>query len=851
MTDLAELAILLREVRDDVRAVRRSQADMAERLGKLEEAAAAAGGDPSMISSSSSSSSDASTAASSAAAGVAAFHRRVVKKAGRMSVLREIRENNDMMAKLQETERRMSTRGFHGDTGKRAAVGKALGFTQRKPQSNSEDTNGDPRATRQNSLKNKFKAAAKITSAASKAANKGSGIRDEITADDLAFARRRAHSHGKHGSKKDADGGARLAGEASTMPSSSAASAFFSIAISKARPFASARAKSLQRMTSKRSMRAISNTKQAVKDARETLSAHLEAVCNIYNYAQDRPKKTDDSEGKHWSILLPSNPVLVLWQTFIMALIVMYMFKVPVRLAFYYDDPPWEQVLDTIADTVFIVDILINFRIAYHDERSMWVLDGKKIAWHYARTWLVVDLIASIPFTWIQLDDQAGGEEAAQINKLLRLLRIFKLLRVFRFQRYTEVLPFDTLLFSFNPSFVRSIRSLFFLLVSWHFIACLYWVVVLAHYGDLVPCSTIASIELDVTWDASGKAQPILKEALSLLSSPNASLLCSEGRCKDDGSANRTCFANECLYTGTCPTGSFLGRRDNWLPHPAVANYWATEQWMESIFWAVSATTGIGIDIVPVTNGETAFTTLVIIFGLVWYSILVGSAASALQNVDSASAKKREKLEKIREFLKAAKVPPFFQKVVSDFYIHHMDSRHSQITEGQLMADLPPTLKVRLSLMLKRSIMLRVPFFAQFHVDVFIQLVQMLEAETFLPGEYVIEAGSQTTVLYFIERGEIDIIVPREGHHAGDKLAATLKVGDFFGERGLFSKNGENESLVSARSVDYSDTLNLSQEGEKRGGEPDVLAAYIRRFCLSSCAGSTIFCLLYFRMIQS
>ena len=50
--------------------------------------------------------------------------------------------------------------------------------------------------------------------------------------------------------------------------------------------------------------------------------------------------------------------------------------------------------------------------------------------------------------------------------------------------------------------------------------------------------------------------------------------------------------------------------------------------------------------------------------------------------------------------------------------------------------------------MLKRELMLRVPFFSNFHVDLFIQLVQRLEPETFLPGEYIIWKGHVSPAMY-------------------------------------------------------------------------------------------------------
>ena len=59
----------------------------------------------------------------------------------------------------------------------------------------------------------------------------------------------------------------------------------------------------------------------------ESLNHHLEAVCNIYNYAVDRPPFTN-GKIKHWSIILPGKPWLLVWQIGIMLLTLFYMFKV-------------------------------------------------------------------------------------------------------------------------------------------------------------------------------------------------------------------------------------------------------------------------------------------------------------------------------------------------------------------------------------------------------------------------------------------------------------------------------------------------------------------------------------------
>ena len=183
------------------------------------------------------------------------------------------------------------------------------------------------------------------------------------------------------------------------------------------------------------------------------------------------------------------------------------------------------------------------------------------------------------------------------------------------------------------------------------------------------------------------------------------------------------------------------------------------QQYLESLYWAVSVTTGLGNDIVAGNATEVLFTSVIVVFGLIIYSILLGSSTSALQNKDSAAADKRNKLDRVGDYLRYRKVPVFFQKVtieydfvkslrvvmrmnhntkttvfisncathmriisqvVLDYYEHLLSSSKSSNTEQEVLHELPATLRVRLSLMLKRELMLRVPFFSHFHVDLFI-----------------------------------------------------------------------------------------------------------------------------------
>ena len=62
-------------------------------------------------------------------------------------------------------------------------------------------------------------------------------------------------------------------------------------------------------------------------------------------------------------------------------------------------------------------------------------------------------------------------------------------------------------------------------------------------------------------------------------------------------------------------------------------------QYTHSFFWAVMITTGIGRDIMPVTFAEHIFSTAMIVIGVLMYAVIIGSASSALANLDSVMRK--------------------------------------------------------------------------------------------------------------------------------------------------------------------------------------------------------------------
>lgn len=187
-----------------------------------------------------------------------------------------------------------------------------------------------------------------------------------------------------------------------------------------------------------------------------------------------RDRESDAARRTARWIVQPSEPAYLVWSVVLGVFICFFLVAVPMRLSFSgTTDDPFIQgtgawlVVDLIADIVFILDLLLSFRTAFHRDGEL-VVAPRAIAISYLRSWFALDLLASIPTSFISLsedDSEVQGSaidfssfnqllRGGRIGKLLRLLRLFKLLRVFRLSKSFRHLQAYSI---FNPSFMRSV----------------------------------------------------------------------------------------------------------------------------------------------------------------------------------------------------------------------------------------------------------------------------------------------------------------------------------------------------------------------------------------------------------
>ena len=552
----------------------------------------------------------------------------------------------------------------------------------------------------------------------------------------------------------------------------------------------------------------------------------LAAKMSQLDSQQDDPgakKGVADSILRAIPLIYPDSTFRMQWDFMILLLVIYYGLAVPTRIAFDelvcpYEDIPvtFSSVLEVVAAIIFVVDIFLNFRTAVKI-RGVMVTDSKTIALEYLKFWFVIDLIAILPVDKLYSGDQ-DANSVKSVNKILRLLRVFKLFRVFRISRILSRVEDFT---KFNPSFLRLFKIFFLLIIAWHWIACTYWFlsdyedfgILLNHYSECAPPHAIPRASaLSTPTDPSG-FEGWVNESMSMTDSytvgsgfnresGNMWVPPPELWCQSPSQCNETLldiYASEngynpfrgityCFEMGHCPASFSL-------------------QYIHSFFWAVMITTGIGRDIMPVTFMEHMFSTSMIVVGVLMYAVIIGSASSALANLDSGNAEKRQKMEAIKQYMRQRHVPRDLQKRIREYY-EYMWSSHQSLNEkeGGIISDMHHTLRLELHIALNRKLIQNIPMFkAISDSDCLIDLIEKLEPRICIPGEFICLEGDMGRDMYIIVRGKVQVLIGPE-----KMIVATLKDGDVFGEQALITRTKRNASI---RSLTYVESLVLSKSG--------------------------------------
>lgn len=105
------------------------------------------------------------------------------------------------------------------------------------------------------------------------------------------------------------------------------------------------------------------------------------------------------AEAIYYPLMLsPLSRLRIGWDVSMVVFLTYVLVMEPFRLGYYSDGKsPAIAVIDTILDTFFLVDLVMNFRTGFYDDKSELVMEPYTCGANYLKSWFLLDFVSSIP----------------------------------------------------------------------------------------------------------------------------------------------------------------------------------------------------------------------------------------------------------------------------------------------------------------------------------------------------------------------------------------------------------------------------------------------------------------------
>ncbi len=187
-------------------------------------------------------------------------------------------------------------------------------------------------------------------------------------------------------------------------------------------------------------------------------------------------------------------------------------------------------------------------------------------------------------------------------------------------------------------------------------------------------------------------------------------------------------------------------------------------QYLYSLYWALTTLTTVGYgDITPTNDVERGYTLFALLTGALVFGYMLSSIGSLVQAIDRQSALVEEKMDGIKEYMVFRKLPRDLTVRMRKYYEYYY-SRKTAFDEAEILGGLSMGLRIEVVSAVMESTIGRIPLFTE-HIDKSFQLelFPMLQPCAAAPGDVIFLKGDPSDSLYFLLKGEVDVLSGFEG----------------------------------------------------------------------------------------
>jgi CRP-like cAMP-binding protein len=453
-------------------------------------------------------------------------------------------------------------------------------------------------------------------------------------------------------------------------------------------------------------------------------------------------RKEKERMGLKHFFFFPHSRFRLFWDLNSCLLTLFVSLTLPFRLAFI--DTEWSlawYVIDFCIDIFFLADIVVNMRTMVITHNGALVTSPRKIFMMYARSWLIIDLVASIPVEWFRYGvsfaapgDTGGGggqQSQAQLLRLLRLTKLLRLLRVARLFRYFS---------------------------KWedhhHF----------ASTHVLRLCNLIVVLVLFSHWN--GCLQYFLTSC--------------------DTAVNEV-------------TGALAPHPDTWIRRTGVHELPPLERWSWAFYQVMMQLLALSQGLVePRRPLERWLFMVSIIFGAGLYAMFVASLTSVFSEFGASGREYRSKIDMLHQYMRNLHMPRQLCTRLQAYYELKFPQR-TMFDEAGILEQLSPPLKLEVAMLKCHDVLDALEVLHERGLARHLAL--HLERVVFVDGDQIIHEGDVGKGLYFISSGSVAIFLRTAARatkisRCDETVEPTreplrrLGKGSFFGEMALLEPGG-------------------------------------------------------------
>ena len=213
------------------------------------------------------------------------------------------------------------------------------------------------------------------------------------------------------------------------------------------------------------------------------ISSAFQSTSSITLYSLKRDLLSSPIHSESHSLLSrlvchPENRFRVLWDSLVTLLAAYQAVAIPYILSFELELGAVLLTLEAASVSVFLLDIgthhtVLTCNTGFYYKGEL-VLSHCKIVQHYAKFWLWLDILSSVPFSWLQRDISHSAlkdSSAFSFSDLVRIAALFRLLRLSHLKHFLVKIEDFAASASLANAFVF-IRLLLTLFFSAHWMAC-------------------------------------------------------------------------------------------------------------------------------------------------------------------------------------------------------------------------------------------------------------------------------------------------------------------------------------------------------------------------------------------